>query len=96
VNPDTAAVAVSGRTGQGIRQLLQRIDAMVPLDPLSVIQFRIPHTDGASLHLLHEFARVIEKRFEEEYSEIVAEVPDSIKKRLSRFVADQPTSGGSA
>lgn len=95
VDPETTAVVVSGLTGAGIRQLLERIDAMLPLDPLQTVRFRIPHSDGAAQHLLHEYANVLEKRFEEEYSEIVADAPESIRKRLSRYIvpASGPNSG---
>lgn len=82
------AVAISARTGEGIPELLDRIDALLPLDPVARTRFRIPHEDGASIHLLHEYARVVEKRFEEEYAEIVADTPESVRKRLSRFVAE--------
>ena len=88
----TTAVAVSAKTGAGIDRLLDEVDRLLPLDPLSVATFRIPHSDGAALHMLHEYARVIEKRFVEEYSEIVAETPESVKKRLSRFVYGSPES----
>jgi GTPase len=84
-------VAVSARTGEGLSELLARIDAMLPLDPVSTARFRIPHDEGSALHFLHEHARVIEKRFEEEYSEIVADTPESVRKRLSRFLVDGPS-----
>jgi len=86
---DTAspAIGVSARTGAGIPKLLQEIDRLLPMDPLSVSTFRIPHSEGAAQHLLYEYARVIEKRACEEYSEIVAETPESVKKRLSRFLS---------
>jgi hypothetical protein len=67
--------------------LARLVDRLLPVDPVSVARFRIPHTDGAALHLLHEFARVLEKHYGEEYSEIVAETPESVKKRLSRFLS---------
>jgi GTP-binding protein HflX len=82
------AVAISARSGEGMPELLARIDDLLPLDPVSRVRFRIPHDDGASIHLLHEYARVLEKRFEEEYAEIVADTPESVRKRLSRFVAE--------
>jgi GTP-binding protein HflX len=88
----TTAVAVSARTGAGIDGLLAEVDRLLPLDPLSVVTFRIPHAAGAALHMLHEYSRVIEKRYAEEYSEIVAETPESVKKRLSRFLYDAPES----
>ena len=72
--------------------LLDEVDRLLPLDPVSVATFRIPHTNGAALHMLHEYARVVEKRYAEEYSEIVAETPESVKKRLSHFIHETPES----
>ena len=46
-------------------------------------------SDGAPLHFLYEYARVIEKRVGEEYAEVVAETPESIKKRLAAYVVDE-------
>jgi GTPase len=88
----TTAVAVSAKTGAGVDRLLDEVDRLLPLDPVSVAIFHIPHADGAALHFLHEYARVVEKRHAEEYSEIVAETPESVKKRLSRFLHGTPES----
>jgi GTP-binding protein HflX len=94
VDPLTAAVPVSGQTGMGLDALLARIDAMLPLDPVDVATFRIPHSEGAAMHTLYEFARVTDRRLEGEYSEIVAEVPESVRKRLARFVVGEPRRDG--
>jgi GTP-binding protein HflX len=83
------AVMVSGLTGAGIPDLLRRIDAMLPMDLVTVERFHIPHAEGAALHMLHELARVVSKRVGEEYSEIVAETPESVKRRLIRFLAPE-------
>ena len=83
------AVMASGLTGEGIPDLLRRIDAMLPMDLVTVERFHIPHAEGAAMHMLHEFARVVSKRVEEEYSEIVAETPESVKRRLIRFLAPE-------
>ncbi len=80
------AVAVSARSGKGFDELLARIDEMLPLDPVSVVKFRFPHADGGPLHLLYEYARVLEKHVNEEYSEVVAETPESVRKRLVPYV----------
>jgi GTP-binding protein HflX len=82
------AVAVSARTGKGFDQLIARIDQMLTMDPVSTVRFRFPHSEGSALHILHQYARVMESRVTEEYSEVVAEAPESIRKRLSRFVVD--------
>lgn len=90
LGPDKAelgAVGVSALTGDGIADLLRAIDARLPLDLVTIARFRIPHTDGSATHLLHEYARVLSRTDEEEYSEIVAETPESVKRRLMRFLA---------
>jgi GTP-binding protein HflX len=83
--PVRTAVPVSARTGAGMADLLAQIDAMLPVDPVSRAVFRIPHESGSDIHFLHEYARVIERRDEGEYSEILAEAPESVQKRLARF-----------
>jgi GTP-binding protein HflX len=83
------AVVVSGLTGEGAPDLLRRIDAMLPMDLVTVERFHIPHAEGAAVHMLHEYAHVVSKRVEEEYSEIVAETPESVKRRLIRFLAPE-------
>lgn len=93
VDPSTSAVVISGRSGAGVDTLMARIDALLPLDPLAVAKFRIPHTDGGSMHMLHEYARVLETKFEGEYSEIVAEAPESLRKRLARYVIAEDNGG---
>jgi GTP-binding protein HflX len=82
-------VVVSALTGDGMADLLRRIDLLLPIDPVTRVRFRIPHADGAATHLLHEYARVISKRVEEEYSEIEAEAPESVKRRLIQFLAPE-------
>lgn len=81
------SVAVSARTGGGIPELLERIDRMLPLDRVARATFRIPHSEGSVVHFLHSHARVLEKRNEEEYAEIVADAPESVRKRLAAYLA---------
>ena len=82
-------IVVSALTGEGLPDLLRRIDLLLPMDRITRERFRIPHADGASTHMIHEYARVISKRNEEEYSEIEAEVPESVKRRLIQFLAPE-------
>ena len=83
-----AAITVSARSGRGLPELLGRIDQMLALDPVSRSRFRIPHSEGAATHFLHEHARVVDKRDGEEYAEIVADAPASVRKRLSAFLLE--------
>lgn len=78
-----SATAVSALTGAGIDELLRAIDQVLLLDPVLRTTFRISTGDGATLALLHQFGRVIETRYGETHVEVEAEVPESLKRRLS-------------
>jgi GTP-binding protein HflX len=80
---DTRAVAISALTGAGIPRLLRVIDEVLPLDPVVRASFRLPLGDGATLALLHEFGRVIEKQYGEAWCEVEAEIPESLSRRLA-------------
>jgi len=82
----TATVPVSARTGAGVDTLLQTIDEALPLDPVSHALFRIPAGEGASVHLLHERAKVLSSRYQDAYCEVEAEVPESVKRRLAHYL----------
>ncbi len=80
-----AAVAVSARTGSGVDGLLAAIDRVLPFDPVVLTRFRIPAEDGATLHLLHEQARVVRSSYRGACCEVEAEVAQSLRHRLARF-----------
>ncbi|MBI1896868.1 MAG: GTPase HflX [Acidobacteria bacterium] len=87
------AVAVSARDGTGTGDLLETMDAALPLDAVARALFRFPHSAGAAMHLLYEHGKVIEKRFAEGYSEILADAPESLRRRLDRFVVKDEGGG---
>jgi GTP-binding protein HflX len=81
--PDILAAGVSALTGQGLPELLGLIDKVLPFDPLVRARFRFRASDGASIHLLHEFGRVISTRYEDDECIIEAETPESLRNRLA-------------
>lgn len=83
---DTPSVVISALTGEGMDRLLQKIDEILPFDPLSRVQFRFPLREGASISLLHELGRVISVRYSSEFCDVDAEVPKSLRQRLAAFV----------
>jgi GTP-binding protein HflX len=83
----TPAVAVSGRSGAGFHELLEAIDQALPGDPVSRETFRIPAGEGSLMHLLHERGKVLSSRYHDDICEVDAEVPASIKQRLSSYLA---------
>jgi GTP-binding protein HflX len=82
------AVAVSAKTGEGADRLYALIDKTLQLDPLSMARFRFPAGEGAPLHLLHERARVTSTKYLDEWCEVEAEVPESIRRRLKDFLLE--------
>ena len=79
------AVAISAATGQGFDELLQKIDETLPVDPLAECTFRFPVGEGGPLHLLHEHARVLTTRYDDEYCYVDAVAPASIRRRLRQY-----------
>ncbi|MBV9405847.1 MAG: GTPase HflX [Acidobacteriaceae bacterium] len=86
----TDAALISAQTGAGAGQLLELIDKHLALDPVARQRFRLPLGEGRALHLLHDRAAVISKRYEAEYCEVVADAPESIRERLAEFAVSEP------
>jgi GTP-binding protein HflX len=82
----TRAVHVSARTGEGVSGLLAAVDEVLPFDPVGPAVFRIPQSDGAKISLLHDLGRVKRTRYEGDYAQIEADVPESLKRRLSEYL----------
>jgi GTP-binding protein HflX len=80
------AVAISASTGDGFDRLLAKIDETLALDPVSVCVFRFPTSEGGPLHLLHEYARVTSKKFEDDMCVVEAATPASIRRRLAAYL----------
>lgn len=87
-NPDGVAphaVAVSALTGEGIEQLLARIDQALPVDPVERIKVRVPAGDGAVLNLMHERGRVLSQNFVDEFCEVEVDAPLSLRRQLTQY-----------
>jgi GTP-binding protein HflX len=82
------AIPVSARTGAGFDALLAAMDRALPLDPVTRERFRIPAGEGSLIHLLHERAKVLSSEYRGEVCEVDAEVPESVKRRLSGYLVE--------
>jgi GTPase len=82
-------VLVSGMTGEGIDELLRRIDVALPVDPMVTLSLRLPLAEGRTLALIHAMGRVLHSSVEDSHMTMDAEVPVSIARRLrlSQFAA---------
>jgi GTP-binding protein HflX len=88
-------VLVSGLTGEGVEELLRRMDAALPVDPVVTLSLRLPLAEGRTLALVHALGRVLHSEVEDEHMLLDAEVPVSVarKLKLSAFSKDGTSSG---
>jgi GTPase len=87
-------VLVSGLTGEGVEELLRRMDAALPVDPVVTLSLRLPLAEGRTLALVHALGRVLHSEVEDSHMLMDAEVPVSIarKLKLSTFTKDGTSS----
>ena len=81
----TKAALVSGKSGEGIPKLLELIDRHLVQDPVARQSFRLPLGEGRALHMLHERAAVISQKYQDDYCDVVADAPESLRKKLAEF-----------
>lgn len=79
---DGAPVLVSAMTGEGVGELLKRIDAEMPVDPLLTLSIRLPLAEGRTLAMIHALGRVLHSEIDDSHMRLDAEIPSSVAKRL--------------
>jgi GTP-binding protein HflX len=79
---DHAPVLVSGLTGEGLDELLRRIDQTMPTDPSVAVSLRMPLTEGRKLALIHALGRVLRSEVDDSHMFLDAEVPESVVRSL--------------
>jgi GTPase len=91
---NSGAALVSALTGAGLPELLELIDRELAQDPVARQRFRLPLGEGRALHLLHDRAAIIEKRYGEDFCEVVADAPQSLRELLAEFAVDSSQAAG--
>jgi GTP-binding protein HflX len=86
-------VFTSAVTGEGLEELLARIDEVMPVDPLVRLHLRIPVSDGRHLSLVHAGGRVLHSELLDGHMDLDAELPESLARHLGDFVTPIGTSG---
>ena len=81
----TKAALVSAKSGEGIPRLLELVDSGLAADPVTRHRFRLPVSEGRALHILHERAAVVSQEYDGDFCNVVADTPESIRKRLAEF-----------
>ena len=82
------SVGVSARDGAGVGDLLDLVDKMLELDPVTRVHLKVPVADGALIHRIHERGRVASVRYAGDICEIEAEVPESLLRSLNAFLSE--------
>jgi len=67
---------------RNLEELLRRIDAAMPVDPVVRLDLRVPLSDGRTLALVHALGRVLHSEVRDSHMMLVAEVPKSVARRL--------------
>lgn len=75
-------VFVSALTGEGLEELLRRMDVVLPVDPVVKLSLHMPLSEGRSLALIHALGRVLHSRVSESHMDLEAEIPEAIARRL--------------
>ncbi len=87
-----APVLVSALAGEGIEEMLRRMDAEMPTDPVVTLSIRLPLAEGRTLALIHALGRVLHSELDDSHMRLDAEVPASIAKRLrlKEYAVEEP------
>ncbi|HXW55850.1 MAG TPA: GTPase HflX [Candidatus Cybelea sp.] len=79
---------VSASTGEGLHDLLQRIDEAMPVDRLVRLRLYIPTSDGRTLSLVHAGGRVLHHEVSGDCFILDADLPESLAQRLDEFTRE--------
>jgi GTP-binding protein HflX len=80
---ENSPVMVSGLTGEGLPELLRRIDLAMPTDPTVSLSLRMPLAEGRKLALIHAMGKVVRSEVDDAHMFLDAEIPESIVRRLN-------------
>ncbi len=81
-NGQRPPVLVSAQTGEGLDELLRRIDEELPVDPLMRMSLHVPLSEGRSLAMIHALGKVLHSEVEETHMNLEAEIPETVAMRL--------------
>jgi GTPase len=79
----------SAATGAGLEDLLARIDAVLPGDPLVRLRLNVPLANGRGLAIIHACGRVLSSEVQDGHMQLEAELPESVARQLQEFVGEE-------
>jgi GTPase len=81
-NGDEPPVFVSALTGEGLDELLRRIDNALLVDPIVRMSLHMPLSEGRSLALIHALGRVVTSQVNGSHMDLEADIPEAVARRL--------------
>ena len=78
-------VFVSAHTGQGMDELRDRIDDVMPVDPIVARRLNVPLANGRELAMIYACGHVTHSEVQDGHLRLDAELPESLAARLTRF-----------
>jgi GTP-binding protein HflX len=81
-------VFTSALTGAGLQDLLAKIDAMMPIDPLVRLWLRFPVSDGRRLSMVQAGGRMLRSEVLDGHLVVEAELPESLARQLKQYVVN--------
>jgi GTP-binding protein HflX len=84
---DALAVNVSAAKGIGIDHLLEKIDSLIVEDSVKRLKLRVPQSEGKVLAMLEAEANILRRSYRSGFAYLVAELPESVARRVKEFVS---------
>lgn len=84
---DGGVALVSALSGEGLDELIRKMDVALPVDPTVTLSLRLPLSEGKTLALVHALGKVLHSSVDNSHMQLEAEVPASVvqKLRLQNF-----------
>ncbi|HLK32340.1 MAG TPA: GTPase HflX [Terriglobales bacterium] len=85
---DATTVHVSALKGSGLTTLLDRIDQTLQQDPISRVRLKVPQSEGKVLATLEARSRIYARQYRDGVVELEADTPESLLRRVQKFVVE--------
>src|SRR5712671_5386489 len=79
---DDRVALVSAMSGEGLDELIRKMDAALPVDPTVTLSLRLPLAEGRTLALVHALGKVLSSQVDDSHMQLEAEVPASVVQKL--------------
>jgi len=78
-------VQVSAIRGDGLENLLERMDAILTADPVSRVQVSIPQSEGKLLAMVEARGKILNREYKKDRVKLTVEGPESLLRRIEPF-----------